>query len=353
MSASGDGRALAKISQQREAVPDTLRATQMVGSTRREEEEPGSRGGGRPVVYVVCVVAFLVGGALLHLRSDGIFACVASGYGNDHMLAYCGASGYADYDHAAYWFALEPTAVGAARDAEVLLLGNSRLQMGLSSRATDTWFATRGVKYHLLGFGYDANRAFLEPLLGRIGGRPAAYVINVDRFFSGAASPPAAAAMEDPLAFRRHLEKRFWQRVHRAICGRFARACGNEYTIFRARQTGAYSPEAGAWTGTGVSFDEAVATDELALEVAAARGFLQGLDVPPECVILTLVPHRGTRQAFAEALAQELGHDLIVPALSDVHLYDGSHLDRASAERWSTAFLELAGSRLAACASTP
>jgi hypothetical protein len=333
-------------------MPDAFRAAQMVASTRSEKQEPRSDRAGRPVLYVLGIVAFLIAGAVVHLRTDGIFACVASGYSDDHMLAYCGASGYADYDHAAYWFALEEKAVDSARQAEVLLLGNSRLQMGLSSGATDAWFATAGIEYHLLGFGYDANRSFLEPLLERLGARPEAYVINVDRFFTSAASPPARAAMEDPLAYRQHLEKRFWQALHRAICGRFPSACGREYTIFRARSVGAYSPQAGEWTGTGVSFDEAVSPEELAREVSAARAFLAHLDVPAECVVLTLVPHRGTRQAFAAALARELGHDLVVPPLSDVHLYDGSHLDRPSAERWSAAFLELAGPRLAKCAST-
>src|SRR5688500_17401087 len=78
------------------------------------------------IIAVVALAAFAYS-----LRYQGIFSCQASGYGADRYLAYCQATSYSDYDHGAFWFGLEPEAVDAARNADVLFLGNSRMQFGL------------------------------------------------------------------------------------------------------------------------------------------------------------------------------------------------------------------------------
>jgi hypothetical protein len=52
------------------------------------------------------------------------------------------------------------------------------------------------------------------------------------------------------------------------------------------------------------------------------------------------------------AIAEKLGHDLLAPGVEDLSTYDGSHLDEASAERWSAAFLREAGPRIQSCEAT-
>jgi hypothetical protein len=77
--------------------------------------------------------------------------------------------------------------------------------------------------------------------------------------------------------------------------------------------------------------------------------FLAQLPVDRGCVILTLVPTVETKRAEAMAIAAKLGHDLLAPQIDGLLTFDGSHLDEASAERWSAAFLREAGPRIRRC----
>ena len=77
--------------------------------------------------------------------------------------------------------------------------------------------------------------------------------------------------------------------------------------------------------------------------------FLAQLAVDRSCVILTIVPAVETKRAEAMAIAAKLGHDLLAPQIDGLRTFDGSHLDEASAERWSGAFLREAGPRIRKC----
>ena len=64
---------------------------------------------------------------------------------------------------------------------------------------------------------------------------------------------------------------------------------------------------------------------------------------------LTIVPTVETRRAEAQAIAAAAGVVLVAPDVPGLQTFDGSHLDAASAERWSLAFLDAAGPRLRDC----
>ena len=123
------------------------------------------------------------------LRAAGIFACQGDGYAFGY-LASCNGENYGDYEHGAFWFDLEPAAVNSARNADVLFVGNSRVQIALSAPATAEWFSSLHARYYLLGFSYDENVNFTELLLRRIHARPQVYVIDVDGFFNRLKTPP-------------------------------------------------------------------------------------------------------------------------------------------------------------------
>ena len=125
----------------------------------------------------------MVGAFLYHMREAGIFACPATAYGGNHYLGYCQGSVYGDYDHGAVWFGLEPGVREAAAAADVLFLGNSRLQFGFSAPALGDWFADSGARYYLLGFSHNETAKFTGPLLTSLQPKARAYVINVDKFF--------------------------------------------------------------------------------------------------------------------------------------------------------------------------
>jgi hypothetical protein len=307
----------------------------------------------RPTIYIFVIILATIVAYAYNLRTRMIFACQADGYSTDRYLGYCNGASYADYEHGAFLFDLEPSALNFARDADVLFLGNSRLQIAFSTVATADWFSAASTRYYLLGFGYYENMIFAEELLRRIRPKAKVYVINVDDFFERSETLPVKTIFHDPQARNRYEGKRLWQRVHEPICKTFAALCGDDLAFFRSRETGAYT-WAYSWRERGqkmaVSFDQAISQDAVNRNTAAAIDFLSHLTVERKCVILTMVPTVGTKIGDKNAVAIALGVNLVTPEiLPGLQTFDGSHLDPLSAERWSQAFFQAASSRIKSC----
>ncbi len=60
-----------------------------------------------PGWYAAILVTVALGACAYSLRKDGAFSCSASGYRRDNYLSYCNSTSLGDYDHCAFWFALE------------------------------------------------------------------------------------------------------------------------------------------------------------------------------------------------------------------------------------------------------
>jgi hypothetical protein len=304
-----------------------------------------------PAVYIcVILVAVLVSYALW-MRKHSIFSCVANGYTADRYIAYCDATGYGDYEHGSFWFGLEPSAQNFAKDADVLFLGNSRVQYGLSTPATADWFSGASASYYLMGFTYYDGVHFAQALLRRIQPKAKVYVINLDEFFTQWESPPAMEVMHDPGARSNYEVKRLWQRLHESICKKAPFICGRNYAIFRSRDTGAFTISRGSalFDGKPVSYDRITREEVVKANTAIASKFLSSLPVQEECVILTAVPTVETKTGNANAIAEALHKILVDPEIQELQTFDGSHLDQPSAERWSQAFFEAAGPKIRSC----
>ena len=87
----------------------------------------------------------------------------------------------------------------------------------------------------------------------------------------------------------------------------------------------------------------------VAANARSFKDFLDGLGVPPDCVILTYIPSTENNRRLANATAAAVGLELIAPQGEGLRTIDGSHLDRESAEVFTTGFLAQAGPRLAEC----
>ena len=304
----------------------------------------------RPALYVFIVLGLALAAYAYKLRTDGIFACWADGYASDRYLAYCHAKGYGDYEHGAFWFGLEPSTRSAVSDAEVLFLGSSRMQIALSTAATNRWFSSDHVRYFLLGFGYNGNVLFEGELLTKFGSHAKAYVISVDGFFNPHESQPVKMVMRDSSAWNHYEVKHVWQLLHETLCQGLSALCGKRYTIFRSRDTGAYRLSGlGEFKGQPVSYDRNVDRTTVEREAAEGKAFLSRLPVAPDCVILTVIPTEETGLGTASAIAKTLGMPLVVPEVAALHTFDGSHLDPESAERWSEAFLKASGPQIRRC----
>lgn len=301
-----------------------------------------------PTVYLAALLLSIAATLIYVLRFDGIFACPADGYREDSYLAYCHADRFGDYDHGAFWFGLEPEASRFASEAKVLFLGSSRLQFAFSTDATARFFD--GIPYYLLGFSHTENSVFAEPLLAELRPHAQVYVLNVDRFFDVTPTPPADQIMHQADSRERYRAKQAFQTVHSAVCTHLPFICDSKLAYFRDRRDG-------TWRFSGVPLrpPETIEQPFPSIEdgwnryVPPADAFLAALPVERSCVLLTIVPYPGAKLAEAKAIANAVGLDLIVPNVSDLRTYDGSHLDASSAERWSQAFYEAAGPRIKAC----
>src|ERR1700693_1381297 len=87
----------------------------------------------RPNLYIFVVLSVVVAASVYKLWSDSIISCSPEGYDSDHYLGYCQTEGYGDYEHGAFWFGLEPAALDFAKRADVLFVGESKLQYAFST----------------------------------------------------------------------------------------------------------------------------------------------------------------------------------------------------------------------------
>lgn len=324
--------------------------------TTARTQESAFAGSWALYISVLLIAAVVAYGYWLHTRS--IFACKATGYSADRYLAYCGGGNYGDYEHAAFQLDLEPQALDFARNADVLVLGNSRIQIALSTPSFADWFAKLPASYYLLGFSYNEDIVFDEKLLDKLQPKAKVFIINVDDFFDRRETVAAKAVLRDPDAAARFGWKRFSQKLHEPVCKTFPRLCGDRYVIFRSKQNGAYyrltHPESGAATAqaadTGaVSYDQTVDKSVVDSGVADAIGFVKAFG-KGRCVILTNVPYPRTNMGDAEAIAAGAGLPLVAPAdIDGLRAPDGYHLDAASAEHWAASFLAAAGPEIRKC----
>jgi hypothetical protein len=304
----------------------------------------------RPAIYGCVILAAACIALGYQIQTQTIFSCSANGYSADRYLAYCQGTSYGDYEHGAFQFDLEPAARDFARNADVLFLGNSRLQFALSTAATVDWFSAASTRYYLMGFLYEENAVFAEELLRTIRPRARVLVINVDDFFSRSESAPVKTIFHDPEARHKYEGKRFWQRIHEPICKAFAALCRNKLAVFRSRETGGYyATGAAQLKAAPVSYDQIISQNVVDSNIATAINFLSQF-AQDKCVILTMAPFVDSKIGNANAIAMGAGAKLVIPGFLDgLQTYDGSHLDRPSAERWSKAFFLAAGSKIRSC----
>lgn len=299
-------------------------------------------------LYICIVLVTALASYAAWARTRSIFACQAGGYSADRYIAYCSGANYGDYEHGAFWFDLEH-ALDFASKADVLFLGNSRMEKAFSTPATADWFSAASARYYLMGFSYGEHAPFAEALLGKMHPQASVYVIDVDSFFDPTLTPPAKTVLYDPQAQSRYEGKQFWQGVQRRICKTIPKLCGSKGVTFRSRETGVYDMEGAPRIILPVSFDEVVSRDVVDRDTTTAIDFLKQF-TQGKCVILTLVPHVGTKVGDANAIAAALGRKLVIPDVAEgLQMMDGNHLDGPSAERWSNAFFQAAGPEIRSC----
>lgn len=293
----------------------------------------------KPRTYVCIVVIVATAAGFYAFRERSLFACQPANRESGEYIAYCGSTGYGDYDYGAFWFDLEPTALEAAKRADVLFVGNSRLQFAFSSEAVSDWFSSIGSTYYLLGFAYEGNYRFAEPLLRKLEPQAKVYIIDLDAFFEPEPTPPARVVMYDSTAQVRYERKKRLQHVQGLVCSAVPAICGRTEAFYRMRRDGRWNLRGGEFTDEPVSFRSEVDSDLVRSYVDSGREFLDSLPVPVQCQFLTITPTVDTEISTAEEIADSLSRTFLAPELSGLGTFDSVHLDSQSADLWSMAFL--------------
>ncbi len=264
---------------------------------------------------------------------------------SDSFVVDCQQMG--DYEHAAFAFDLEPSALKALAAAKVVTLGTSRSQFAFSTEAVRRFFADRDIPAYRLGFGYREGSRFALRIMRKAKTHPRLALVNADPFFKEELSPPAAYLTSEPWrAWLSAWRIKIALGTREAFCAAllWKPACkGWRSTMYRVRSDGRWSGRNSFSVREGATAIDASPVPALAMPedaLSRARAFLDETGLPPACLVLTAVPNSQVdASSVAANLARELGAPLILPHVPGLRTIDGSHLDAESAERWSNAFL--------------
>jgi hypothetical protein len=263
-------------------------------------------------------------------------------------LNYCASDRIGDYDHAAVWFGTEPGVGAAIRNARVLLFGDSKMQGAASQPTVEQWFAERSIPFYLLAFTSGEQSGWAERLIAKFHPHPAVMVFDTDPYFTGGLSLPAQAIIDDPAG-----EKRAAEATHAFIaagptyCTYLGWLCGRTESSYRSFTNGrVYRSDAARWwfgihPGGRFPVTPPPPPDltNFPSYLQHARAVLDEAQIPPRCMVFTLVPNSDDGDTLAHYLAEQLGARVISPHLDGMATGDGMHLTYDSAQRWMAALL--------------
>jgi hypothetical protein len=235
--------------------------------------------------------------------------------------------------------------IANARRADVLLIGNSRLPLGLREEILVPAAERLGLRLFSLGCGHAELVRFPLEVIVKHDLRPEVVVVSGGpHLFYDEMSEVAreALAMTRWDAAKQWLEVAGgWNlqiRLH-ALAPKldfFDRPLHPSTILYRSARTGWWKPVVEPAGRYPVRPGEDIHPYDALIPMAArlerelrARGAL---------LVLTMVPYDGAPTGHLRFLAKELAVPAVVPSFDGMFTSDGSHLDRDSAERLSTRF---------------
>ena len=254
-------------------------------------------------------------------------------------------------DHHVLYHGTDREALAHLKRADVLLVGNSRLMFAARPGVLDRFFADRGLRYYVLGFGFREADRFPLALIEKHDLRPRYVIVNADGFFENFLSDFGATVLADNAisAWQFQREAETSHEVRRGLhllapnwidlFGRPGFPRRRELIIYRSRTNGAWqlSPWApGTGRVPGRDLDEPPLNAE---EQAAARAFKAAMERRGATVLLTYVPTPRPLGAGPRRFAAFLGVPLVEAMPGRLFTEDDDHLDEASAVVWSEAFV--------------
>jgi hypothetical protein len=258
-------------------------------------------------------------------------------------------------DHHVLYFGIDRDALAHLRSADVLLLGNSRLMFGARPRVLDAFFASRGLRYYVLGFGFREADRFPLAIIEKFDLRPRMVIVNADGFFENSLSDFAREVMKADAfgawQFRHEAETshEFRRAMHQLVpnwvdlFGRPGFPWIRELVIYRSRSNGTW--QLSPWeAGTDLVGERHPEQPPLRPEeIEAARAFKAAMDARGIRTLLTYVPTPRRLGGGPALFAKLLQVPLIWTDPAGLLTEDGDHLDESSATAWSEALVSELG----------
>ncbi len=232
-----------------------------------------------------------------------------------------------------------------AREADILLFGNSRQQTGLREAVIHEEAARLGLKAFTIATGHADKTRFALELIRRHNLRPRVVVASGGPFvFTEGVSPWAreVMAMDRWGALKKIMElSAAWavqSRLHQYLprIDYFDHSLIQGGVKYRSNRTGWWHIELEPDGSYPVSMAPERRNYRHTLELT--RKLKTELDRRGATLVLTVVPYRGTRTGHLPYLSSELGVPFVLPSFDNMVTSDGSHLNRESAIRYSSLF---------------
>ncbi|GEM_PF-4079033 len=326
---------------------------------------------------IVC--SLLAGAAFTVLGEAKSLRCNPRGIDDDWYIAYCEEiEGH--QDHPAFLFGIAD-APSAAQTADVLMLGNSTIQIAFSNTVARDFFDASPYSFFVMGFGHTESVRWMLEVLEARPYRPKVALLNLSSQWLDLESSERADYL---LHHRVETSIRTWvrfqyQRLQRRACppGAAGPWCGHAMTGLRSRSTGIWDDPVNSWfagTREERGRDCAVPPNEngdlvcksghtlRSVTIADAepynsrearnlRRVIDLLDISPECVFVTATPQDDTPIHKARAIAADFGLTFIEPDMEGLYTADKVHLYLSSAELYSERFLPRLMQAAAPCLS--
>ena len=296
------------------------------------------------LAFVACVALGWAGWKLTSLRSYELDIATADPMPDDHILAH-DRGGHVD--HHVLLHGMDAETIDNLKQADVLLMGNSRLMFALRGDMLRQYFLPRGLRAFALGFGHQEQHAFPLAVVRRHGLRPKVVIVNVDNFFGGVTSPWAERVLGDTRfdAWKTELEANASHRVRRALHRVVPHApdlweAEREFVIYRSQNDGSWfiatefghgSRLMGFHTGRDVVRPH---------NIALARAFKEAVEAQGARLVFVLMPGRDVSLTHAQMLADLLHVPLVAPEVEGLRTMDGSHLTEESAAKYAPIFFQ-------------
>ena len=244
------------------------------------------------------------------------------------------------------------SAIEQARQADVLIIGTSRTELGLDPDTLAQFCAQHGIRIYNMALGFAESSVLPLEIIRRHDLRPKLLLVGYDAgkdlpFFTDAMSPLAQKILRDGAwAELKYTYGSLWTKeLQRAIWPLFPYYLGNQApVIYRSWSTGAFSRATFGWEPKGGQITppepDDKTPDQRALETDRAGRLVTEMQARGSIVIFAWIPAPRADPARARELAQQVGVPAIVPTLDRMSSFDGSHLDRDSARRYTAAMLD-------------